>query len=112
MIHRLADIEPLSPGEQKLRQLDKRDMVMRGVAIAILILATSFNMLSGWLLQNLIKQNRQETIKARQTNFERQDQIQAYIKCIVLLRYDHPELKPDSPRQDVNKALDDCSKKQ
>lgn len=39
----------------------------------------------------------------------RQIQTQSYIKCILLLRYDSPQLTPASPRQDVEAALDRCA---
>lgn len=33
-----------------------------------------------------------------------------YIKCIVLLRYDRPDIGITSSRHDVESALDDCAK--
>lgn len=46
----------------------------------------------------------------RQANINRQNTTNEYIKCVLLLRYDHPEITPQSPRADVEQALDNCAK--
>lgn len=107
----VADTEKLSPGELKLRQLDKRDMVTRALAMLLLLGAILFNIASAWEVQQLIKQNRQETLAARKVNFERQDQTQAYIKCIVLLRYFSPPLTASSTKIETEAALNTCAAK-
>lgn len=51
------------------------------------------------------------TVQARIDNKERQDNLKRYIKCILLIRYDHPELNANSTKEQVSSALDDCSKR-
>lgn len=105
------DVERVSPGEQKLRRLDQRDMAFRILAIMILLVPTIFNIFSAIQLQRLVKQNRNETLAARRVNFERQDQTQNYIKCILLIRFDYPPTSLTN-REGIVNALDDCSRKQ
>ncbi len=62
------------------------------------------------LLQEIINSNQRSALEARKANAVRQTEIKDYVKCIVLLRYDNPTLKADSPRTDVEAALDKCAK--
>lgn len=93
---------PVSRGEEAIRSLDKRDKFTRGLAIVILLFVVAFNIYT-------IQANKADTLKAREANTARQAEIKEYIRCIVLLRYDNPTLTAQSPREDVENALDKCA---
>jgi hypothetical protein len=61
--------------------------------------------------QKLDADAQKATVVARQQNIERQEQLKSYIKCIVLIRYDHT---PESltTREGVESALDGCAQEQ
>lgn len=60
--------------------------------------------------QTIINNNQAGTLEARKDSIQRSNESKGYIKCIFLLRYDRPDIGPDSPRQDVESALDNCAK--
>jgi len=67
---------------------------------AVAIGATLYG--SGRTIQNSIAQGQiNRNLQTKST--------QAYIKCIVLLRYTHPDLTDKSTKQQVEAALDDCA---
>lgn len=61
-------------------------------------------------VKQLIVENQRSTLQARQANVERQQDLQNYVKCLTLLRFDNPELGPQSTRSQVESALDKCAK--
>lgn len=63
-------------------------------------------------IQTVINDNQAQTIAARQTNLQHQQEIKDYIKCIVLLRYDNPTLTVNSTRSETEVALDKCAMKE
>lgn len=99
----------VSENELTLRKLDRRDIHWRAFGLAILFGLMLFNVVAVFRIQHVINQNQQGAIQARKTNFQLQQQNQAYIKCIILIRYDNVGLTQDSPRADVEKALDRCA---
>lgn len=60
--------------------------------------------------QTIINNNQAGTLQARKDNIQRQKDLNGYIKCLVLLRYDRPDITPASSRQDTESALDNCAK--
>lgn len=76
-----------------------------GLLVALLVL----NVAGLFQIRNLITDNQANAVVARKQNIQRQEEIKGYIKCIILLRYDNPNLSPASPRADVEKALDKCA---
>lgn len=100
-----------STGEEKLQKLERRDTVFKGFALLVLALAVAFNMFSAFHLLGEVDRFRQETLIAREANIERQEKIQDYIKCVVLLRFYEPPITEDSIEQEVRDALDSCADK-
>lgn len=99
----------VSAGEAKLRQLDTRDKILKIYQVFILVGLIIINTFGLFQIQKLIRDNQASTIEARKLSLARQDQIKGYIKCIILLRYDNPNLKPTSSKQEVEQALDRCA---
>lgn len=93
----------ISDNELKLRQLDRRDSAFKGFLLLILIFAVAFNSFSAIQFRN-------ETRVARAANIARQNEIQDYIKCVVLLRYYEPPVTASSTKQETVVALDSCAK--
>lgn len=93
----------LSDNEIKLQQLDRRDNTFKGFLLVILVCAVGFNAVSAIQFRN-------ETRVARAANIARQNEIQDYIKCIVLLKFYEPPLTPNSTKAETIAALDTCSK--
>ena len=75
----------------------------------VLFLLVLLNIVFLFQIQDLIQVNQQNTLEARQANIERQSKMEGYIKCIILLRYDNPNLNPQSSREEVEMALDRCA---
>lgn len=100
----------LSENELKLRQLEARDRKLRIFQVVVLLGIVMFNIFTAIRLQNVIDRNQANAVEARKSNIARQDELKNYIKCIILLRYDNTNLGPDSPRKDVETALDRCAK--
>lgn len=76
------------------------------LAVLILIL-TAIGVRRVFIVSNQLK----ESISQGQTTRNKQTKdTQGYIKCIILLRYTHPELNPKSTQKQVEMALDDCAK--
>lgn len=63
-------------------------------------------------IQSIINNNQKSTLEARGANVQRQVELKNYIKCILLIRYDNPNLTATSPRADTELALDRCAKVQ
>lgn len=59
--------------------------------------------------KTIIENAQQSTLEAREANIERQEDLKSYVKCIVLLRYNYPDLNETSPKSDVETALDSCA---
>lgn len=59
--------------------------------------------------QKFASDSQAQTVVARKQNIDRQNEIKGYIKCVLLLRYDNPNLGTNSPRADVEAALDKCA---
>lgn len=87
-----------------------QSLVERLLYIAML-LVVCFNIFIAIQVQKLISDGQKSTIVARQANIERQAQLEGYIKCVVLLHYDNPNLTPQSSREEVEAALDKCAQK-
>lgn len=70
----------------------------------LLISVLGFNIYVAYQTQDVLHDG-------REANIHRQNETNAYIKCILLLRYDHPELNEKSTREEVVTALDKCADK-
>lgn len=104
---------PNSKGERLLKTLDKRDKIGRGLELILVLFVLIINMYGLYQIQNIIKINQTAAVEARKQNVARQDELKGYVKCLSLLRFDHPELlNPDVTREQVSKALDECAKVQ
>ena len=99
---------PDSPAQQTLQKLDHRDRFIRTVEIFILILVVVFNIFLGVRLQQVINNNQIETVAARQANIKRQQDLEQYIKCVLLIRYDVPP-EQLTTRKGTEAALDKCA---
>lgn len=112
----MSDEQPTQERSKSLAQvtlerIDRRDRVVRVLQAMLLFFVLAFNIFIAIQILQIIQQNNTASIeRAEQATTQRNDQ-QGYIKCIVLLRYDNPGLGPDSPRADVEKALDACAKR-
>lgn len=82
-------------------RLPLQSIIERTLYVAMLLLAF-FNIFTTVLLYNFISEGRELSI-------QRQVQTEAYIKCVLLLRYDNPELDVNSTREEVEMALDKCA---
>lgn len=105
------DLEPQkTESELTLDKIDQRDKVVRAIELITLGLLVIFSVFSSISLQSIISSNQSSAVQARNANLARQDAMQGYIKCIILLHYDNPTLNENSTRADVVKALDKCAK--
>lgn len=97
-----------SPAQKALAKIDKRDRLVRGIEIGLLLVVVGFNVFTGVRLQNQIEANNKATIAAREQNIGRQTEIKDYIKCLSLLKFTAP---PESltTKEGVTKALDACA---
>lgn len=77
----------------------------------VMLLVVGFNIFIAFQVQTVIHANQESTLAARKANIARQSQMEGYIKCILLLRYDNPNLTPQSSREEVETALDKCAQK-
>ncbi len=60
--------------------------------------------------QTIINNNQAGALQARKDNIQRSDESKGYIKCLLLLKYDRPDITPASSRADTEAALDNCAK--
>jgi hypothetical protein len=99
---------PESPAQRTLNKIDHRDQFVRAVEIALLIAVVTFNIFLSVRLQQVIDSNQADTLQARTANIERQQQLEGYIKCVLLIRYDVP---PESltTKEGAAAALDSCA---
>lgn len=80
------------------------------VANAIILpIVIATNIWGLYSLKHYISENQAEVVIARQQNKDRQDNIINYARCIVLLRFDNPNLGPSSTKPEVSAALDKCA---
>lgn len=100
---------PESANERLIQKVDRRDKQMRIAETLMLLALTIFNVFTAVRLQQVISQNQANTLEARQQNIQRQNQLQGYIKCILLLRYN---ATPESlaTLEGAEAALDACAK--
>ncbi len=99
----------LTDSEHFLLKAERYDRYLRSIVSVVLVLVVAFNILNVIRLQQVFRQNEAAAVAAREANRNRQNEIKAYIRCVILLRYDNPNLTPQSPRQDVETALDKCA---
>lgn len=99
---------PASPAQQFIAKAERRDKVQRSVEVFVLICVVVFNLFIGLRLQQVIDQNNQATVTARQQNIDRQNDLKDYIKCILLVRFNQPPVDATS-KAAVSKALDECA---
>ena len=92
----------VSENELKLRQLDRRDMMLKFYIATLTTIAVV-------LLLFVALSNRTNIVEHRQRNEEVHLEIENYIRCVVLLRYAEPPITPESPEKDVTAALDKCA---
>lgn len=79
---------------------------------SLLILVTLAVTIVGVVAFTVNRQQKQIKVLIEEGRASRDFQTQntqGYIKCIILLRYDRPDLSPTSSRQDVEMALDKCA---
>lgn len=100
-----------TPSEIKLDKIDNRDKLVRAVELIVLAVLVCAQLASTVALQNVINENQKRTVAARAANAQRQQEQKDYIKCIILLKYDAPNLNAQSTRSDVETALDNCATK-
>lgn len=110
--------EDIGNSEQLLKRIDKRDRLLKTITIAALLVLMSASFINQirlndnqQALQQVIDDNQQSTLQARQNNVTRQDELKAYIKCIFLAKFDVPTAQL-STREGTVKALDDCANKE
>lgn len=108
--------EDIGNSEKLLRRIDRRDKWLKTLAITVLIVLIAFSFVNQIRLSNnqaalkqVIDQNQQTTVQARETNADRQDELKAYIKCIFLAKFDIPA-EQLSTREGTVAALDKCAK--
>lgn len=99
---------PLTPTEELIRKVDRRDRLMRVFQILALAALGIFNVYAAISLEYQTVQNQKATVAARQANVDRQTALQGYIKCVLLIRYDNPASMLTTKEQ-VSKALDTCA---
>lgn len=100
---------PDSPAQKMLKKVDRRSFVAVVFGIGLLLIVTVFNVFTAVRLQYIIDKNQEDTLQARDANVDRQEELQGYIKCVLLLRFDTtPE--QFATREGASKALDDCAK--
>lgn len=108
---RESSIIDKSPSQDFIGKVDRRDKLMRIIEVFMLLVIVLFNVFFGLRLQSVINKNNQTATDSRKTNAQRQNEIQDYIKCVVLIRFDDPPLPATATREETSKALDECAKK-
>lgn len=101
-------IIPQSPSEGLIEKVDRRDRLVRIMEVGLLFALTLFNVAAVVQTQQIISRNERNTQEARQANIDRQVQMTAYIKCIILIRYDTPAADLTN-REGTEAALDKCA---
>lgn len=91
-----------------IKRVDRRDRLVRNIEVGLLLLVTIFNIVMVIQTRQVINQNQQSAVEARQANIDRQSQMTAYIKCVLLIRYDTPADQLQT-RTGVETALDKCA---
>lgn len=100
---------PKSPAQDLISKVDNRDKLVRSIELFVLACIVGFNIFLGLRLQQVIDQNNQATVEARQQNIARQGDLKNYIKCLSLIRFNEPPVDLTS-KQAVSAALDQCAK--
>lgn len=103
-----SSLIPKSPTQELITKVDARDKLVRGIELFVLACVVGFNVFLGLRLQQVIDQNNQATVTARQQNIDRQNDLKDYIKCLSLVRFNQPPVDVTS-KAAVSKALDDCA---
>lgn len=101
------------PQIQDETQLDQNIIrwtkLYRSSLITLVVVATIGVGIGVWKVFSVGNQIKTLIQDGRATRNSQTQATQGYIKCILLLRYDHPELTNDSSKQDVSNALDECA---
>lgn len=99
---------PPSDAQKFIIKTDRRDKLVRGIEVFILLIVVAFNIFLGVRLNQVIDQNQKDTlVRAAQASQDR-DELKGYIKCLVLLRFDVPA-EQLTARDGVASALDACA---
>lgn len=99
---------PKSPTQELIAKVDNRDKLVRAIELFALACVVGFNIFLGLRLQQVIDQNNQATVDARQQNIARQNDLKNYVKCVSLVRFNQPPVDLTS-KNAVSKALDECA---
>lgn len=89
---------PISDNKKLLNKVDRRTSAALVAALVVLFVASAFNIGSIFVV-------RQDTLKAREANRQRQDLIINHIDCIVLLSKTHPEFNFQTATLDQTKVI-------
>lgn len=100
---------------QKNNRQNNRQKTLSIFALLFVLVANIMMVYFSLVVLSTIQQQQAEAIKSRNvqlTEIRNQNtQLKDYTKCIVLLKYDNPELTAQSTRSDVEEALDKCGSK-
>lgn len=99
----------VSEREIQLRKLDRRDKNFRAFELFILFALILFNIFVGYILLTSIQRNERNALQARQSIISQQGEIQRYLKCILLLKYDVSS-EQLTTRGGTETAIDTCAK--
>lgn len=96
-------------GSEFIAKADARDKLVRGIELVILLVVVVFNIFLGLRIQRVIDQNGEQAEQRSQSAQADRAEQKAYIKCIVLLKFDAtPEALAN--RDGLEKALDTCAR--
>lgn len=84
-----------------------QSLVERALYIAML-LVVGFNIFIAFQVQRVVHDHQEITLSARKANIARQEELEDYIKCVLLIRYDVPP-EQLTTRNGAEVALDACA---
>lgn len=98
----------MSDNQDFIERVDRRDRLVRILEVTLLFVLALFNIFAVIQLNRVINQNQADTVEARKQNIDRQEEIQGYIKCVLLIRYTAPP-EDLTTQAGTEKALDKCA---
>lgn len=98
------DITKLNHFDKKVVYYNRLYRFFLLLAVSLVLVLVAIGVKRVYIISGQIDTNVQNTQAILEND------TQGYIKCILLLKYDNPELSPNSTRQEVGSALDRCAK--
>lgn len=107
-----------STSETSKRSKGRMDRLVNKAFFVLFPFVVGVSIFTGWLtygiakdLRGSINNNQAQTVEGRKANADRQREMKAYIKCVVLLSKKYPDVNfPTLNLQQTEPYLDACAK--